>query len=74
MQGQRRNIVTAALLLALAVVAYARAASFGFVGLDDWELVSENPYVMGGLDWEGVRWAFTISSSLNVSSDRNFIR
>jgi hypothetical protein len=39
--GRHRDIVAACLLAARAVAAHAQALGFGFVGLDDWELVSE---------------------------------
>lgn len=30
-----------------------------FINFDDPEYVSANPHVLGGLTWDGVRWAFT---------------
>jgi cytochrome c-type biogenesis protein CcmH/NrfG len=48
-------------VLALAIItiaAYAPVRHFKFVGLDDPASVSENPFVMNGLTWVDVAWAF----------------
>jgi len=47
-------------MLALAVLAvYGQTLGFGFISYDDPVYVVNNPWVQRGLDWEGVRWAFT---------------
>ncbi len=46
-------------LLALAVAVYGQVAGFSFVGMDDSQYLADNPWVRGGLSWEGVRWALT---------------
>jgi hypothetical protein len=46
-------------LIALTVVIYAPAAGFAFVNSDDPTYVTQNPYVLTGLTWENVVWAFT---------------
>jgi protein O-mannosyl-transferase len=49
-----------ALWLALGTVAlYWPATSHDFVNYDDQEYVTENPIVQGGLNWEGMTWAFS---------------
>ncbi len=45
-------------LAALTLAVYGRTAGFAFLDLDDPFYVTSNPYVLGGLSWENVRWAF----------------
>jgi protein O-mannosyl-transferase len=51
------SIITA--LVAIVFIIYAQVRTHGFINFDDPEYVSANPYVLGGLTWAGVRWAFT---------------
>ena len=46
-------------LFAGVVVLFSRSAGFGFIRYDDPLYVTENPYVLDGLSWEGARWALT---------------
>ena len=56
----------AALFVALSVVAvYAQTLGHGFLLLDDDVYVTNNPQVLQGLHWEGVRWAFAAPRSAN---------
>jgi protein O-mannosyl-transferase len=48
----------AALLALVTMALYWPATSHGFVSYDDGLYVTENPHVQGGLNWEGVKWAF----------------
>jgi Flp pilus assembly protein TadD len=49
-----------ALFLAVATLAvYGRALALGFVHMDDPVYVSGNPHVLGGLNYQNVRWSFT---------------
>jgi Flp pilus assembly protein TadD len=48
----------AALLALVTVVLYWPATSHDFINYDDPDYVTANPYVQGGLSWEGVKWAF----------------
>ncbi len=48
----------AALLVLVTIALYWPAMRYDFVSLDDPEYVTENPHVQGGLNWEGVKWAF----------------
>lgn len=58
--------VLVALLLAMGVVAvYLPVAGFDFTNYDDTHYVTRNPPVLGGLTWEGARWAFTHGHSAN---------
>ncbi len=47
------------LLAALVFVVYGQTLTSGFVGYDDSDYITENPYVIDGLTHEGVVWAFT---------------
>src|SRR5262249_45345942 len=60
--GTMRRVGTAplcALLLGLTVVAYLPLWRNDFVDLDDEMYVTDNPPVLRGLSWSGIRWAFT---------------
>jgi tetratricopeptide (TPR) repeat protein len=46
-------------LVAAGLAIYAPTLSYGFITFDDPGYVYENPHVVGGLTWAGVRWAFT---------------
>ena len=53
------------LLIALTLVVYARAVSFGFVIFDDPRYVTDNFYVLSGLSLRGIRWAFSTFHDCN---------
>ncbi|HEX5044439.1 MAG TPA: tetratricopeptide repeat protein [Candidatus Polarisedimenticolaceae bacterium] len=44
---------------------FARSLTCGFVGYDDPGYVLENPRVLAGLSWDGLRWAFTTTRQAN---------
>lgn len=52
-------------LVACTGAVFWRAASFGFVMFDDSAYVWNNPIVMRGLTWQGVKWAFTTFDQAN---------
>jgi tetratricopeptide (TPR) repeat protein len=54
-----RRIGIAALLALAAVWLYAPVRELPFLHFDDGQYVTGNSHVLQGLDWEGVRWAFT---------------
>lgn len=54
-----------AALAAITVAAYVGVWRNGFVSWDDPSYVSENPHVLAGLTWSGVRWAFTSTQGGN---------
>ena len=57
---RRRQAAWLAFLLAgLTLVLFGQARGFGYISLDDFVYVSENPMLSEGLTWEGVRQAFT---------------
>jgi tetratricopeptide (TPR) repeat protein len=47
-----------ALLVLVTTALYWPATRYDFSNLDDPEFITENPHVQGGLNWEGVKWAF----------------
>jgi protein O-mannosyl-transferase len=54
------------LLLALCTfVVFLPVAWQGFVNYDDSDYVTENPHVLGGLNWANVVWAFTTGHASN---------
>lgn len=50
-------------LVAITLAIYAQVWQYDFVTWDDPQYVSENPWVRGGLDWRGFRWAFTVGEA-----------
>ncbi len=48
----------AALLGLVTLALYWPAMQCNFINFDDPEYVTANPHVQGGLNWEGVKWAF----------------
>ena len=59
MPGSRFPVWLMAVLLVLVTIAlYWPAMRYDFINFDDPEYVTENPHVQGGLNWEGVKWAF----------------
>ena len=47
-----------AVMLSFAVLAvYWQVGGHNFIGLDDGRYVTENPWVRGGLSWQGVLWS-----------------
>lgn len=55
----RNNWLHAIILLLLTVAALLPTETGEFLLLDDNEYVTENPFVLGGLSWRDIVWAFT---------------
>ena len=51
----------AALLALVTITVYWPATGFDFTNLDDPAFVISNRHVQGGLNWEGVKWAFRLN-------------
>ena len=47
------------LLVGLTLLLFWPAQGFGYINLDDYPYVADNPMVAGGLSWEAVKQAFT---------------
>lgn len=52
-------------LLVLTITAYSSIGSLDFVTLDDPNYILDNPQVNQGLNWSGVKWAFTTGHASN---------
>ena len=64
----RRNFREVCLCAALAVavcLVFAQTGSHGYVNFDDWDYVGDNPAVLSGITWEGVKFAFTTKMTAN---------
>jgi len=48
----------AVMLMLVTIALYCPATGHDFVNYDDPDFVTANPHVQGGLNWEGVKWAF----------------
>jgi len=57
---QRRIALWLCLFLVVSIaVVYGKTTGFSFVDYDDPIYVSDNPKMLEGLTWDGVKWAFT---------------
>ena len=53
------EVLMAVLLFGVTLILFWPARGFGFIHLDDPKYILENPILAGGLDWSGVRKAFS---------------
>ena len=51
----------AVLLVLVTLTLYWPTTGFGFINYDDPQFVTSNAHVQGGLNWEGVKWAFGLN-------------
>jgi len=56
---ERGDIISCGLLISVILLIYFQTYDFGFVLLDDYYYVVENPHVTRGLSLNGIIWAFT---------------
>jgi tetratricopeptide (TPR) repeat protein len=61
----KRVLLACLVLIAASAIVYAPVRHFGFVTWDDPQYVYANVHVAQGLTWQGVRWAFTSTESVN---------
>ena len=59
MQARRARAALAVLLALGSMALYAPTLGQGFVSLDDWNFVEDNPFVREGFTARSIRWAFT---------------
>ncbi len=59
------NAFVALLLAATVLVSFRPALDNGFVRFDDTAYITQNPEVLRGLSWEGLRWAFSTTYEAN---------
>jgi tetratricopeptide (TPR) repeat protein len=64
-QSSRLVVVASLALAALVFAAFQPALDNGFVGYDDPDYVTSNLTVQQGLQWAGVKWAFTSTEAAN---------
>jgi Flp pilus assembly protein TadD len=57
--GSREALLAAALLVVGTLAVFWPVAGFQFVNYDDNGFITDNPEVLAGLTWGGIRWAFT---------------
>jgi len=62
---QRSYLLVCIGLAAVIVSIYWPVRNYEFVHYDDNVYVTENPYVQSGLNWQGVKWAFTTGCASN---------
>ena len=55
----RQKLVISLLLFAATLALYSRSLSHQFVNLDDFDYITQNGFVTGGLSFAGAAWAFT---------------
>src|SRR5690349_19915815 len=60
-----RATLIAALLGAVTLAAFWPLLHNDFIRYDDRDYVTANPHVLGGLTWEGVKWAFGTGHASN---------
>jgi tetratricopeptide (TPR) repeat protein len=60
-----RELIVFTVLSVLILAIYWQTTGFGFINLDDNLYVYENPAVLGGLNRDSVKWAFTAFHSAN---------
>jgi protein O-mannosyl-transferase len=60
-----RKLLISGLLGLITVVAFWPVVRCGFVNFDDPEYVTDQPYVLGGLTWRAIIWAFTSQQGSN---------
>ena len=60
-----RKLLISGLLVLVTLAAFWPLVGCGFVNFDDPEYVTDQPYVLGGVTWRGVIWAFTSQQGSN---------
>jgi len=64
--AEKKYVFLICLGLALATIAvYLQVYNFEFINLDDFEYVTKNEHVTGGLTLKGIKWAFTTFHASN---------
>src|SRR5712675_2377296 len=62
---RQKNWIVGIALFVVTMILYWPATSFPFVNVDDYLYVYENPNVIHGLSWEGIKWAATAMVAAN---------
>ncbi len=64
-KAQDRAWIGAIALVFLVAAAFIRALTNDFVGFDTGTYLTDNPHVLAGFTWPGVKWAFTTFHAAN---------
>ena len=64
-QRHLRELGISGLLLAAVLLIFSQTGSHSYINFDDWDYVGENPAVLSGVTWEGVKFAFTTKMTAN---------
>ena len=64
-EAVRTDLGICLVLAAVTLAVYAPVREYDFVNVDDPAYVSENPHVLAGLTWDGLRYAFTAFEAAN---------
>jgi tetratricopeptide (TPR) repeat protein len=59
MRGKRKVVIIYVALTLAAFIAFEQVRRNGFISFDDYQYVTQNPHVNGGISCESVLWAFT---------------
>lgn len=62
---QRRNLIVGIALFAMTMALYWPVTTFPFINYDDQLYVYQNPEVLNGLSWGGIKWALTAIVAAN---------
>ena len=57
--------VVCALLVLVTLLVYLPVRHYAFTNFDDTDYVTQNPVVQAGLNWTGIKWAFTTTAANN---------
>lgn len=60
-----RELGICGVLLVAVWLVFSQIGNHGFVNFDDYDYVGENPAVLSGLTWEGVKFAFVTNMTAN---------
>lgn len=60
-----REIGVCAVLAAAIWLVFVQIGAHGLINFNDWDYVGENPAVLSGITWEGVKFAFTTHVTAN---------
>jgi tetratricopeptide (TPR) repeat protein len=65
LSGRRTTLLIALGLFVLAFAVYLRTLHNGFISYDDYDYITDNPFVHQGLTWQGIVHAFTTVDQAN---------
>ncbi len=63
--GKKLNAILCVLLAAVTIALYSPVLGYSFLVYDDFDYVTANPHIHGGLGWSTIKWAFTSTEAAN---------